>query len=135
MNQRDTASIRNILARDGRVSLAYLYGSSLGRRDFRDVDVALALTSSPRRGFDSMDFRIKTAAALGRRLPWEFDVHLLEEMPLSVQYRVIATGRCLVSRSDIARTRYEARVLNQFLDFKPTHDWFIDKALQRASRL
>lgn len=62
-------------------------------------------------------------------------MHLLREMPLALRYRVIATGRCVLAADEIARTRFEAGVLNEFLDFKPAHDWLVDQALRRAAGL
>lgn len=132
MNARAVSALRRALAGLQGLRLAYLYGSSLLRPDFRDVDIAVAL--SRRGAFDSLGARLKLAGALGRRLAWEFDVHLLQEMPLALQYRVIATGRCLLSRSDVGRTRYEAWVLNRFLDFKPAHDYLVEQSLRRAAR-
>lgn len=132
MNARSLAVVRRVLQGFGWVRLAYLYGSALAREDFRDVDVALKVR--PKARLDSMGLRLKASAALSRRLPWEFDVHLLEEMPLPLQHRVIATGRCVLSRSDVERTRYESRVLSEFLDFQPAHDRLVESSLLRAAR-
>ncbi len=133
LGKREFSAIRRVLSRFPVVRLAYLYGSSLQRADFRDVDIALGTT--PGYPGDSIGLRLKFAATLGRSLPWEFDVHLLHELPLPLQHRVISTGRCLLARDEIARVRFEAGVLNEFLDFEPTHSWLVDAAIQRAARL
>ncbi|MBI5242141.1 MAG: hypothetical protein HY922_00490 [Elusimicrobia bacterium] len=153
MDAKNLAAIGRVLRGFPFLRLAYIYGSALSRDDFRDVDIALGLAARleaqssqgcrsplPKRaarasaGHDCVGVRVKIAAALGRRLGWDFDVNLLGEMPLPLQYRVIATGRCVLRRSDIERTRYEARVLNEFLDFKPSHDRLLAESLRRAAR-
>lgn len=132
MDEKNIAAIERVLRKFSSARLGYLYGSSLERRDFRDVDIAIGL-SSKKKVRDTLKLRLQITAALGKEFPWEFDVHILREMPLSVQHRIISTGRCVLRRSDIERTRYEASLLNEFLDFKPAHDWLIAQSLRRAA--
>lgn len=127
---------KSFLARCPRIRIAYLYGSCLTRKDFRDIDLALGLADENRARFDSIEFRVKISTALheAARPSKELDVHLLHEMPLSLQYRVISSGKCIFQRTGKERVDYETRVLNQFLDFKPAHDWLVQQTLERASQ-
>ena len=148
------AKIAKILGRFRQIEFAYIYGSFLGRRDFLDIDIAMKLRNGkiPK---DTLAFCNKVSCTLeesdlvrthgagpgGNFKEWTmsipfnrdiFDVHLLCEMPLSLQHRVISNGKCVLCRDEKQRVRYEEQVLNEFLDFQPAHDWLVQKTLERA---
>lgn len=107
------------LETEGRVRLAYLYGSALLRADFHDMDVAVWAPET-----DRMPASLREAwlGALGLRLERSLtprcplDLRLLNRAPLLFQYAVVRTGRLLLARSEIERVRFEATVASLALD-------------------
>ncbi len=49
MNSKIKVKITEYLRQNPRIELAYLYGSSLSRRDFEDIDLAVRLKGKKRR--------------------------------------------------------------------------------------
>jgi predicted nucleotidyltransferase len=113
---------------DEQVVVAYLFGSQ-ARGDagpLSDVDVAVLLEGglSPA---EALALRLRLIEAIGRALHTErVDVAPLNNAPYLLQHRAIRDGRVLFCRDELARVRYEFRVLRDYLDFR----YFEDKYLQ-----
>ena len=121
---RDDVSrtLREILVADGRLVLAYLFGSQAtgraGPRSDVDVGVLLSGDEATRRQAhgELMD-------ALVRRLGTEaIDLVDLREAPIPLRYRVIRDGQLLHSSDEKARQRFETDTVMRYLDFKPIRD-------------
>jgi predicted nucleotidyltransferase len=111
--------LRAALEVEGRVRLAYLYGSALLRTDFHDVDVALWAPETDRMSAGQREAWLGT---LGLRLERSLtprrplDLRLLNRAPLQFQYAVVRGGRLLLARSELERVRFEATVASLALD-------------------
>ncbi len=111
--------LRAVLETEGRVRLAYLYGSALLRTDFHDVDVALWAPETDRM---SAGLREAWLGTLGLRLERSLmprrplDLRLLNRAPLQFQYAVVRGGRLLLARSELERVRFEATAASLALD-------------------
>jgi predicted nucleotidyltransferase len=111
--------LQRALESEGRVRLAYLYGSALLRPDFRDVDVAVWAPET-----DGIPASLREAwlGPLGLRLEQSLrprcplDLRLLNRAPLLFQYAVVRRGRLLLARSELERVRFEATVASLALD-------------------
>ena len=110
------------------VVVAYLFGSQ-ARGDagpLSDVDVAILLEGDLSPG-EALSLRLRLMEAIGRALCVErVDVVVLNGAPHLLQHRVIRDGRVLFCRDELARVRYEFRVLRDYLDFR----YFEDKYFQ-----
>lgn len=115
------------------VCFGYVFGSFLGERGFRDVDVAIYVRGE----YDSyglMKFAMRVARTLENKVEprMEFDVKDLNTAPITFQYEVIKGGRLVFSRDNVRRVRFEAEILSTYLDYKETLDWFNKKFLART---
>ncbi|MGQ9722880.1 MAG: type VII toxin-antitoxin system MntA family adenylyltransferase antitoxin [Candidatus Jordarchaeum sp.] len=135
MNQEREETIRGIgevLSGFDEVAFGYVFGSFLGDRDFRDVDVAIYVNDAYN-SYDLMKYSMRVARTLERKVKprREFDVKDLNTAPITFQYEVIRSGKLVFSRDNIKRVRFEAEVLSTFLDYKETLDWLNKKFLAR----
>jgi predicted nucleotidyltransferase len=118
------------------VVVAYLFGS-LARGDagpLSDVDVAVLLEDNLTPG-ETLALRLQLMEAVGRALCVErVDVVVLNDAPYLLQHRVIRDGRVLFCRDELARVRYEFRVLRDYLDFRYYEDKYFRALEDRILR-
>ncbi|MFH1957519.1 MAG: nucleotidyltransferase domain-containing protein [bacterium] len=111
------------------IEAVYIYGSALKNRNFEDIDFALITSGKIK---DEQKFITDVSLSLEAELKEECDVHLMREFPMHLKYRIISEGKLLFSKDEKETTWFEAEVLNIFLDFKPTYDWFNAQIINRA---
>lgn len=113
------AALRAVLAEDLRVDCAWLFGS-VARGDagpLSDVDVAVLLDPA----ITPQD-RVAVAAALVEELErrcGQVDLVLLEEASPLLRHRVFLHGFLLLERDARRRVAFEARAIQEYLDFQP----------------
>jgi len=114
-------ALRHVLEAEPGVAYALLFGS--GARGTAhpgsDADVAVALTAGASRDVQALGglaARLESAAA--RRV----DLVLLDEVPAPLAYRIFRDGRLIVERDHAALVARKARVLLEYLDFKPVEE-------------
>ncbi|HIH26468.1 MAG TPA: nucleotidyltransferase [Methanoregulaceae archaeon] len=125
--------IRAILPSFSDLEVAYLYGSSLSREDFRDIDIALFVTDHL--SYDEqVSLAEKVAVSIEEALSFghECDVRILNHAPVWFQFEVISTGLLVYSRTDGERCDRETAALIAYLDMKYTFDLFDAEYLARA---
>lgn len=114
-------ALRGALSQVPGVAFAYLFGSAIQGRDFRDVDIAVYLAPCPASSYE----RFKLAMRIARRLEhslqprYEVDVRVLNEAPVLFGYEVLRTGRLLFEHDPEGRIGYEAQLLSAYLDYYP----------------
>ncbi|AGF96886.1 type VII toxin-antitoxin system MntA family adenylyltransferase antitoxin [Methanosarcina mazei] len=121
------ADISRILAGLKEINTVYIFGSFLEKEDFNDIDVALLLSESLD-SYKSLKFSLKVAGELERQIKprFEFDVKILNNSPIELQFEVIKKGRVIFSRDESSRIDYESEVISTYLDLKYMYD-LIDK--------
>lgn len=125
-----TAGLR---AQDLPIVCAYLFGSQARQQAgaLSDVDVAVlfepSLSSSERFGME-----LALASGLERRLRRPVDLVVLNGAPPALAHRVVRDGVVVVSRDDQQRTRFEASVMSEYLDFRDVLDRYDAHLLARA---
>ncbi|MBS7251897.1 MAG: hypothetical protein KIH08_15100 [Candidatus Freyarchaeota archaeon] len=124
--------IGEVLSEFAEVAFGYVFGSFLGDRGYRDVDVAIYVIDV-NNSYDLMKYSMRVARTLERKVKprREFDVRDLNTAPITFQYEVVRSGKLVFSRDDVKRVRFEAEVLSTFLDYKETLDWLNKKFLAR----
>jgi predicted nucleotidyltransferase len=127
------ADISRILAGLKEVNTAYIFGSFLEKEDFNDIDVALLLSESldP---YKSLKFSLKVSGELERQVKprFEFDVKILNNSPIELQFEVIKKGHVIFSRDESSRIDYESEVISAYLDLKYMYDLIDKEFLARA---
>ena len=117
--------LRQLLSERDDVLTAYLFGSSVkGAVTPRDVDVAVVL-DGPTKARTVDQLAVELEAAVGATV----DLHVLGELPVDLQYRVVQEGTVLVERDPAQRVRDEIRVMHAHHDFLPHLD-----LIRRANR-
>lgn len=110
--------LRERLLREEDVLVAYLFGSRARGTPgpLSDVDVAVLLPDGSDFGARRLDLTADVGDVVGLEAA---DVVVLNQVPVSLGYRVLRDGRLLISRDDRARVRYYVRTVDRYLDMAP----------------
>lgn len=114
-------ALRRILETEPGVAYALLFGSSARRKERpdSDADIAIELTAGVARDVHALGgLAARLESAAGRPI----DLVLLDEAPAPLAYRIFRGGRLLVERDHDALVARKARVLLDYLDFKPVEE-------------
>jgi predicted nucleotidyltransferase len=105
-----------VLARDTRVQLVYLFGSAADpdRNLVRDVD--LAVLTDPALSLDEL-LRLRADVVVGAGAP--IDLVSLNDAPIVLAHEVAASGKCLYARDPDVETEFVTRAHARYWDFKP----------------
>ncbi len=114
------AALTQHLADEPAVRFGYLFGSrargDAGPRS--DVDVAVSLDPDT----DAFDFRLRLLERLMRLLRTDrVDLVILNTAPILLRQRVVRDGR-VVKDDPVARVRFEARTISEYLDTQHLRD-------------
>ncbi len=125
------AAVREVLAGQPWVAVAYLFGSLAQdvAGPLSDVDVGYVSA-----GARSADAEGRLLDDLVLRLRRE-DVDLvdLRRAPLALRFRAVRHGRVLVCRDEVTRVRFEVETVLRYLDFKPLRDAGLRIGARRAA--
>jgi len=102
------------LSRVPGIICVYLFGSAARGDSNALSDIDLAVLLEPSHGGEMS----KAAEVLARVFGEKADISDLAELPLSVQFRAIRDGVLLYVADDLARARFEARVIEEYLDME-----------------
>jgi predicted nucleotidyltransferase len=107
------------LARDRRVQLVYLFGSTVDpdRTAARDVD--LAVLTEPALTLDEL---MRVRADLVALTAAPVDLLGLNDASIVLAHEVVESGRCLFARTPDAETEFVTRTRARYWDFKPYRD-------------
>lgn len=105
-----------VLARDDRVLLVYLFGSSAhgGGAPVGDVDLAVLFDRAV--GLAEL-MRLRADLVSGVRAP--IDLVALNTAPIVLAHEIADTGICLFARNPDVETAFVVRARSRYLDFKP----------------
>ena len=124
--------LRRVLEAEPDVAYALLFGSG-GRGALRptsDVDVAIELRAGAPRdtgAIGGLAARLESAA--GRKV----DLVLMDEASSPLAYRIFRDGRVILERDHAALAARKARVILEYLDFKPVEERCADGVLRAAA--
>lgn len=106
--------LKGKLEKEGGILFAYVYGSFLEGRPFKDLDVAIWIEDSSKAFYYTVDF----SARLEVELKVPVDVQVLNEAPLPFKHHIFTRGRLLFSREERLRMRLADEAIRQYLDLK-----------------
>ena len=114
--ERFIASLAARLEQRPEIAFAYVYGSFVEDRPFRDLDLGIYVTGM---GEDRMTaYAIDLALELERTAGFPVDVRVLNAAPLSFLYNVFR-GELIVSQDDDLRVRRVEDAVRHHLDMGP----------------
>jgi len=110
-------SAARVLAEDGNVVFAYLFGGlASGRvKPLSDVDLAVYVRDASRLAEYKLDLFDRLSNALGTS---ELDLVVLNTAPTSLVGRILENRRVLADKEPFRRHAYESRTLRGFFDFR-----------------
>jgi uncharacterized protein YutE (UPF0331/DUF86 family)/predicted nucleotidyltransferase len=122
-------TLKNSLSFFEGISFAYLFGSAVRSKNFRDVDIAVYLLPCPSSSYERFKLAMRIGRAIEKSMPerYEVDVNILNEAPLFFQYEVIRTGQLIFHRDEQQRFYYEKCLLLKYLDYQPVWSALIDQ--------
>jgi len=113
--------LRRVLELEPDLSYAFVFGSA-GRGTHRpdsDIDVAIELCPGAARDVHAIGGLI---ARLESATGGAVDLVLVDEAPAPLAYRVFRDGQLLLERDHLALVARKARVILEYLDFKPVEE-------------
>lgn len=101
--------IKDVLSRDDRLLFAYLYGSFVTEKIFRDIDVGVYVKDTRGTPFvitsDLMVALSRASRNQGMNIPADqFDVQVINEAPFTFLMRIFREGMLLLDRDPDVRT-------------------------------
>jgi len=109
--------IKKIFSQENNILLAYIFGSQLRGKTgpLSDYDFAVFLSQKP-----SFQFKYKLKNKLVNVLnSKQVDLVILNDAPIELKYKVIATGKIIYQKNSTIRTEFEADTLSRYFDYLP----------------
>ena len=104
--------VRRLLEGEEDIIFAYVHGSFVERRFFRDIDVAIWLRDVTRSFYYVVEFPAR--ANIGIPL----DVQVLNEAPLPFKYHVFTKGTLLISGDENLRAKVIDKAIRMYIDLE-----------------
>jgi hypothetical protein len=126
-------ALRQALDLEPDLLYAFVFGSSARgtHRPDSDVDIAMEFRPGSAPGVRAMG---RLAARLESATRRPVDLVLLDEAPAPLAYRVFGHGRVLIERDHAALVARKARVIVEYLDWKPIEERCARGVLRAAAR-
>jgi hypothetical protein len=124
--------IKEVLKGHEEILVAYLYGSTVKgyRGKGSDIDVGLLLKEN----FEAEPlYPARIAGEIKKKCCFEqeVDVRILNQRPYRFLHQVIRKGEIILSTDERARVRFEASVIDRYIDFKPFYEEYDEKRRER----
>lgn len=124
------ARIGDCLGKLSDLEFAYVHGSFVMENQFRDVDVAVYLKTTPS---SPLQLELNLETELGGIVDkYPVDVRILNVAPLSFRYNVIRYGKPIAVINDDARCDFEELTLCHYFDFAPYRRMYLKETLGRG---
>lgn len=124
--------LRRVLEAEHDVAYAILFGSGArgALRPASDVDIAIELRpGAPRDNVTLGRLTARLESAAERQV----DVVLIDTAPAPLAYRIFRDGRILLDTDRTALVARKARVILEYLDFKPVEERCAEGVLRAAA--
>jgi predicted nucleotidyltransferase len=111
------SSAQSVLAEDGNVVFAYLFGGLAAKpqKPLSDVDIAVFVRDVADPAEYKLDLYTRLANALGTA---EIDLVVLNSAPTSLTGRILQDKQVLIDKAPFKRHGYESLTLREFFDFR-----------------
>ena len=127
----DKDQISLLLKNREEVILAYIYGSSVKGHEGSGSDLDLGILLGEKFVAEPLySARVAREIEKHAHIDRELDVRILNGMPPRFLRQVI-DGELIFSRDESERVRFESRVIDTYLDFKPFYEQYDRKRRER----
>lgn len=104
--------IREALIKRDEIIFAYLHGSFIEDRPFRDIDVAIYVD-----GNYDLTYELELEEELTRLVDFPVDVRVINNAPVTFRFKVIG-GELLFTKDERVRCEFEERTLREYHDYE-----------------
>jgi len=111
-------TLADVLADKRGILFAFLYGSFLDERTFRDIDIGGFVDECQVPLKKQLDYEFSLIDELSGFVGYPLDVRLINRAPLAFRYRV-SCGRLLFSRDEKMLSSFLERTWDEYFDFQP----------------
>jgi predicted nucleotidyltransferase len=109
--------IKKIFVKEKDILLAYIFGSQVTGKIGPQSDYDFAVFLSQKTSFQ---FKYKLKNKLLNILDnKQVDLVILNDVPIELKYKVIATGKIIYQKNSTIRTEFEADTLSRYFDYLP----------------
>ena len=116
------SKIEGVLKGREEVLAAYLFGSSLYKEQFNDIDVGLLLDENFR---PPPLYEAKIAGELEKAIgKLNFDVRVLNNRPVRFLFSILKNSVLIHCKDERKRVEFESKVMMEYLDIKPYHVYY-----------
>lgn len=112
--------IKEGLLQHPEILFAYVHGSFVKEKEFRDIDVGIYI-SGPRGAVYDLDL----SHELSQRMGMDVEVRAIQEAPIAFQMAVVRDGRLLFSRDDELRTSFLEQVSKKYPEYAHFRNLFL----------
>ncbi len=124
--ERLIEAIKELLGREDRILLAFLYGSFIEDGPFRDIDVGIVVEEEPPPPLlYECQLENEIEKVLDTDIP--LDLRIINHAPVTFLYNVIK-GKLLVCRDSDFFADYVTLIARKYLDLKPRLDHYTKEA-------
>lgn len=130
----------------GEIKFAYLFGSQAKNNagKLSDIDIAVYLDQNldesrtfkkVRDEYKRFDIRLGLIGETGRLLKTDkIDLVILNDIPLSLSYRVVRDGKIIYCKDELKRIRFEARIMSMYFDRKYYYDRHTELSIEAIAK-
>jgi len=104
--------IKELLSSMSNIIFAYVHGSFIKSKSFRDIDIALFIEGQSSFYLES-DISAELASATG----FEVEVKVINDAPVAFQMAVLRDGVLLFSRNEVKRTDFIEDVVRRYIEY------------------
>jgi len=109
--------IKKIFAEEKNILLTYIFGSQLTGKIGPQSDYDFAVFLSQKTSFPfKYKLKNKLLSILDSK---QVDLVILNDAPIELKYKIIATGKVIFQKSSAAKVEFEADTLSQYFDYLP----------------
>jgi len=120
-------AFKEILSKEKEIITTYLYGSASYSEFYEDIDIGLLIDKGIKPNYL---YEVKLAGKLEKKFKdtmgiyKSIDVRVLNGKPLRFLYSVLKNSIIIYSVNDLKRVQFEARIMKEYLDFKPHSEFY-----------
>ncbi|MEO0190039.1 MAG: nucleotidyltransferase domain-containing protein [candidate division WOR-3 bacterium] len=116
---------------------AYLFGSRSRNQGDVDSDYDFGIVLQEKiHAPEMLNIRLNLLKELTRSLKKPVDIIIMnsKNIPLSLKFRIIKEGKIVYIKDDLARSRFETKILSLYLDRKYYYNRHIDVVLKNIAQ-